>query len=113
MLKRVLLYLACWALPAFAVNDLTGNPLVVDTASTTVPVWTAQAGRIQTIRWVGGTTAGHTAVVKDLAGHVKWAAVATAANYTDETDFWEPLTVKSQILVSTLSSGVLYIYLAP
>lgn len=113
MLKRVLLYLVCYTLPAFATNDLTGNPLVVDTASTTVPVWTAQAGRIQSVRWVGGTTAGHTAVIKDAAGHVKWAAVATAANYTDETDFWEPLTVKSQILVSTLGSGILYIYLAP
>ena len=94
-------------------NDLTGNPLVIDTASTSVAVWSAQAARIQHVRWVGGTTAGHTCVIKDAAGHVKWAGVATGANYSEDSLLDEPVTVKGGIFVSTLASGVVYIYLAP
>ncbi len=111
---RILLLAAALlaASSAWAVNDLGGNPLVVDTASSGTAVWLGSPASIGRIRWVGATNAG-TAVVKDGAGHVKWASVACISNFIDDVEFESPLQVKDGVFVSTLSSGTLYIYLAP
>jgi hypothetical protein len=58
---------------------------------------------------VGGTTAGHAAVIQDPSGRVLWTAVATGDNYTDQSLLE---TVWSEgFEVPTLASGRLYVYL--
>ena len=61
------------------------------------------------IRWVGGTTAGHTASVQNNASKVQFAAEATGANYSESEHFDPPLIFEG-LKVPTLASGVLYIY---
>lgn len=92
-------------------NDITGNPLVIDTASASVItsyVFTAWA-----IRWVNGTTAGHTISVQDKNSKIKYATVASAANYVEESHLISPKSeslVFDGLLVPTLASGTIYIY---
>jgi len=64
---------------------------------------------VKLVRWVGGTTAGHTVVIQDASGRVLWTVVATADNFTDQSlleTVWE-----TGFKVPTLASGKLYIYL--
>lgn len=92
-------------------NDLLKNPWKVDTAAATV--LTTAALRVRGVRWVGATTAGHTAIIHDQNARVVWSGVATGANYA-ESDMintgdrgwdWDGL------IVPTLASGILYIEL--
>lgn len=80
---------------------------VIDTASAS-NITTDDPIVLESVRWVGGTTAGHTATIADAAGNVIWSAVATGANYTEESDV--PMRVVGGIRVPTLASGVLYLY---
>ena len=68
-------------------NDLTGNPWVIDTASAT-PVTTDDV-YLDTIRWVGATTAGHQALVKDNkpSPDTLYESLANGANFIDERSF--------------------------
>lgn len=97
-------------------NDLTGNPWVIDTASST-PVTTEDV-YLDAIRWVGATTAGHQAVVKDNKGtpDTIYEGLANGANFIDERSFGAeysgPRRVVGGLAVTTLGSGKLYIYLA-
>ena len=97
-------------------NDLTGNPLVIDTASAT-PIMTDDV-YLDAIRWVGATTAGHQAVVKDNKGtpDTIYEGLANGANFIDERSFGAeysgPRRVVGGLAVPTLDSGKLYIYLA-
>ena len=97
-------------------NDLTGNPWVVDTASAT-PITTDDVF-LDTIRWVGATTAGHQAIVKDNKGtpDTIYEGLASGANFIDERSFGAeyagPRRVVGGLAVTTLSSGKLYIYFA-
>jgi len=90
-------------------NDLLKNPWKVDTAAATI--LSTELLRIKGIRWVGATTAGHTAVIQDKNARVVWSSVASGANYV-ESDLindgdrgwnWDGL------VVATLASGILYI----
>ena len=87
-------------------NDLTKNPWQVDTAAGTV--LTTMKLRVKGVRWVGATTAGHTAIIHDQNSRIVWRSVATGANYVEsdliEND-WDGL------IVPTLASGILYIEL--
>ena len=92
-------------------NDLTKQPWKVGTAAATV--LSADALRVRGVRWVGATTAGHTAVIQDKNARIVWSSVATGANYV-ESDMvntgdrgwdWDGL------IVPTLASGILYIEL--
>ena len=90
-------------------NDLTLNPLKIDTAGNdllTTPL------RVRKIRWVGGTTAGHTAVIQDQNSNPFWSSVASAANYVEESDFSTDDSQRTVLngLSVTLGSGTLYIY---
>ncbi len=92
-------------------NNLQQNPLIIDTASGSALL--THAFRIKKIRWVGGTTAGHEAVLQHQNGQVFWASVCPGANYVEETDFslmGQHRTVLNGIKVPTLGSGKLYIY---
>ena len=64
--------------------------------------------RVKGVRWVGATTAGHTAIIHDQNSRIVWRSVATGANYVEsdliEND-WDGL------IVPTLASGILYIEL--
>ena len=87
-------------------NDLTKRPWKVDTAAATV--LSSDRLRVKGVRWVGATTAGHTAIIHDKNSRVVWSSVATGANYVEsdliEND-WEGL------IVPTLGSGILYLEL--
>lgn len=89
-------------------NDVTFNPFVIDTA-TSSDLIAGQRIRIKSIKWVGGTTAGHAAVVTDAAGHVIWKDVATGANYVSSDLIENVHAMWSGLKVPTLASGVLYI----
>ena len=85
-------------------NDLTGDPYIIDTAAATV--LSTNNLYIKSIRWVGGTTAGHTAIIQDQTGNVIWSSVASGANYV-ESEIIEQWI--NGLIVPTLASGVLYI----
>lgn len=92
-------------------NNITTNPMVIDTAGAGVIINVSL--RIKKLRWVGGTTAGHAAVVKDKEGNIFWESVCPAANYVEETDFAlhkSQRNVLNGLIVSTLGSGKLYLY---
>lgn len=91
-------------------NDLTTNPWVIDTASATA--LTAERMRIVSIRWVGATDAGHTAVLTNAAGKVVWAGNAGSADHSEES---HPAGYRREgfntvgLVAPTLGSGKLYI----
>lgn len=89
-------------------NELRDHVWVVDTASATLVEATSM--RIQTIRWIGATTAGHEAIIKNGRGKIVWASVANAANFLDESHGLDFRT-QDGFAVTTLGSGLLYIYL--
>ena len=91
-------------------NDITFNPIIVDTASSTA-VTTKTFVAIM-LRWVGATTAGHTASVQDTNGKVRWASEATGANYVEETHFDGKPMIFEGLKVPTLGSGTVYIYVS-
>ena len=90
-------------------NDLTANPWVVDTASATAI--TADKIRVDKFRWIGGTTAGHTCIVKNSAGKTVWSSIAAGANFIDDSSNASAHLFDCKgIAVTTLASGILYIY---
>jgi hypothetical protein len=87
------------------------NPLKIDTASGTAAA--THPITVSKIRWVGATTAGHTAVIQDQYGNHFWDSICPGDNYVEESDFTTYETkrkVLSGITVPTLGSGILYIY---
>ncbi len=90
-------------------NDVTANPIIVDTAA--AAALTAYTFIATKIRWVGATTAGHQAIVQNGNGIVKFKAEATGANYT-ESEHFDPPLIFNGLIVPTLSSGTVYIYIA-
>lgn len=93
-------------------NDLTKNPMKVDTAGAGAIIAAGTRLRIKGIRWVGATTAGHTAVVQTAAGAPIWNSVASGANYV-EADILENIHAHwDGLTVPTLASGILWIELA-
>jgi hypothetical protein len=97
-------------------NDLTGNTWKIDTASAT-PIIT-QDVYINSIRWIGATTAGHEAKITDNNGaspDIKYSAFADGANFIDEKNYvGAPANSRcvGGIIVPTLGSGILYIDIA-
>jgi hypothetical protein len=87
-------------------NDLTGNPLIVDTAASTV--LTTENLYVKSIRWVApAAVAGNAVAVKTPAGKMLWESTAAGANYVEEALIeanWE-----TGFQVPTLATGVLYI----
>jgi len=58
------------------------------------------------VRWVGGSIAGHTAILKDGNGAEWFKGEADGANYTDI----HPIYAQVNGLNVALSSGALYVY---
>lgn len=81
---------------------------MIDTASSTAV--TTRTFVAWMIRWVGATTAGHTASVQDSNAKVRWASEASGANYVEETHFEAKPQIFEGLKVPTLGSGTVYIY---
>jgi outer membrane protein assembly factor BamB len=86
--------------------NLFKNPIVIDTPSGSV-IYTQEI-RVQAFRWVApAAVAGNTCVVQDKNGTPIWESVASGTNYEDvdhlEFSFYG-------LIVPTLASGKLYIY---
>lgn len=64
--------------------------------------------KIDFIRWVGATTAGHSLVLKDTAGNTIFESVADGANFIDVHRV--PIVVDG-VDLDTMGSGTLYLYL--
>ena len=81
---------------------------VIDTADST-GILDVKA-KVKKVRWVGATTAGHQAIIKDSGNNETiWESVASGANFIDSDliESWWP----RGFTVPTLDSGTLYIYL--
>jgi hypothetical protein len=87
-------------------NNLTGNPLSVDTAAViyTKPVYVIR------MVWESPTTSGHAIDVTDNAGHKVWATTAIAGG-TGITYEREIGCSCSGLTIATIESGTLYIYI--
>jgi sugar (pentulose or hexulose) kinase len=86
-------------------NDSTFYPHIIDTAGAGLVV--TGSVNIRKVRWVGATTAGHTAVITDANDRVIWASVAPAANYVESDTVNH--NAEGGYKVPTLGSGKLYI----
>lgn len=95
-------------------NSLTGNPWICDTASAT-PITRLQV-RIAKLRWIGtaATAAGDRCIVKDARAtpRIIWESIATGANFTTDSDAFGSEGNFNGLAVTTLGSGLLYIYYA-
>lgn len=94
-------------------NSITGNPLVIDTAA--AAAITAYTFKAWMLRWVSpSASAGHTIVVQDRNGNVKYSTVATGSNYVEESHLVNPRNeslIFDGLIVPTLASGTIYIYI--
>ena len=92
-------------------NNLTGNPMFVDTPNASALA--SQRFDVVKIRWVSvAAAAGDQAIIQHASTAAAWASAAVGANYID-SDAWEkdnPLILNG-LLVPTLTSGALYVYL--
>ena len=83
--------------------------MLIDTASSTAI--TTKTFVAWMLRWVSaGATAGDTVSVQDGNSKVRWASVATGANYVEETHFEGKPQIFEGLTVPTLASGTIYIY---
>lgn len=89
-------------------NERHKNVWVIDTAGAALV--TEELTDIQSVRWVGGTTAGHHATIVDVNGDVVWDSVADAANFVDESVGID-IRLEDGFAVTVLQSGTLYIYI--
>lgn len=96
-------------------NVITGNPIICDTAASTVVV--ANPFRVSTIKWTvdAGATDNDTVVLKDKNGVVKYEEILTVV--TSGMTQAPPITFNPPLLfdgliVATLSGGTVYLYLA-
>lgn len=95
-------------------NDVAGYPFKLDTVANNIVTGTQFVAKI---RWVGATTAGHTATITDGNARVIWTSNASGANYVETDTFPSPVPLKcvgtstTGLCVTVLSSGILYVYL--
>ena len=87
-------------------NDLTKDPWIIDTASSTV--LTTDRLRVKSMRWVGPTTADHEAIIQDKNAREVWKGEASGNADNDESLFEGDI---EGLIVSKLESGKIYIYL--
>lgn len=92
-------------------NDITLNPIVLDTVSTTS--LTTRQFAVVKIRWYApSASAGNAVSITDSAGTVKWQSIATGSNYVEESswDLDAPLEF-SGLKLPTIATGTVYLYL--
>ena len=90
-------------------NDLTQNPIKIDTAGSSV--LTTKKLYPMSIRWVGAATAGHAASITDQNDKVVWSGVAAVGPNNVEAEQINVRKPWNGLKVPTLASGVLWITL--
>ena len=85
-------------------NILSGNPWILDTVGTL----TSERVRLTGVRWVGATTATHTAVLTDGTGQVIWASEGAGSSYV-EADSFSPTRLYCGLRLTALGSGKVYV----
>lgn len=93
-------------------NNLTSNPLVIDTAGGSAIV-TKQI-RISAIVWDPGTTpsANDSVVVDDASSRRKWSSTIYSGSFLPMPFTPSEPVISNGLTVPTLARGNLYIYLA-
>lgn len=86
-------------------NDTSRRPWSLDTAA----VITTDRVRVESLHWVGGTTAGHVCRIEDNNGERVWEAVATAANFDKESVFDGDAGAFDGFELAEIGSGILYV----
>ena len=90
-------------------NDLSRRPWSLDTAA----VSTTDRIRIHSLRWLGGTTAGHACQVEDNNGEIIWRSLANGANFIDAAKFGAGNGADfAGFELAVIDSGILYVYYA-
>lgn len=91
-------------------NAFEENVFRIDTVPVTL-FSASERARIAKFRWVGATNAAHTVVVQNLDSSpvTIWEDAAMSADHTSESD--GPFDLRDGVVVATLGSGVLYVYL--
>lgn len=96
-------------------NAITGNPIILDTAASTVVVSTPFL--VSAIKWTvdAGATDNDTVVLQDKKGIVKYEEILTVvtsgSTQAPPINFVPPLLFDG-LICPTLSGGKVYIYLA-
>lgn len=84
-----------------------------DAGTTMLVPWSGdqkQPTRIVGVRWVGGTTDAHTAVLQDVDGNVIWESQMDTTNVGQDQESVIPIRSRG-VKATTISSGTVYIYL--
>jgi hypothetical protein len=90
-------------------NDLTANPLYIDTPGPGVLL--TEPLFVRKVRWVSIlAAAGHQATMQDQTGRQVWASVAAGADYVESDHIHNSLPWNG-LIVPVLSSGYLEIQL--
>jgi len=92
-------------------NVLTGNPLVLDTASTSSVVMTRTIF-VEAIVWDQGASGANTdqAIIKDKFGNTKWSQTILTGNLVPASvSFPKPVPFEG-IIMHTLGHGTVYVY---
>ncbi len=89
-------------------NDTSRKPWFLDTAA----VITTDRIRVRALRWVDGTTAGHTCLIEDSNGEQIWQSHANGDNFIDGQDYGREGKDFQGFELSAIDSGNLYVDLA-
>lgn len=89
-------------------NSFADNPFVIDTVSAVSAVAVGSFLEVYKILWASGSTA-DTAIVQDAAGVLKWSSTNPLVGTNVESSFNPPL-VMNGVLVPTLTSGRIFMY---
>jgi len=90
-------------------NIVTVNPWLLDSASSTAV--SNDRLKIQSFRWVGGSTAGHQCIVKNKNGVQVWESICAGANHVDDSSAIAPNGFDIDgLALTTIGSGRLSVY---
>jgi hypothetical protein len=90
-------------------NDITNNPLVLDTASNTAVVISNRI-KITSVVWAGGTiVAADTMVLKDKDGKIK-VEMGTSTADDDRQQVFIPPLPSDGLIAHTIAHGTVYVY---
>ena len=85
-------------------NDISGPTWVLDTTGTIIP--STRSVKVKSLRWLGATTAGHTCIIKDGGGRLRWKSIASGNNFLDVD---APGFTLQGFVLDTLASGELHV----
>lgn len=97
-------------------NEFHGNRFVLDTSSVAPLSQLATSRslgslRVTGIRWVGGTTNGHRAILQDSEGKTFWESTWNTATPGAQESRLE-LIASRDMAITLIESGTLYVYIA-